>query len=106
MEIFSPNIVILLVFIRKQYPTSNADKSLNIIHNCISIYIYIYNALKYNPLIKNKCEAGPGINSYYQQLYASPTKVAVLGNGCSVGCIPVGLVSRMWNLTQVYIIYI
>lgn len=48
-----------------------------------------------------QCDAGIGTNALYEQLYRNPTKILVLGAGCSGVSEATAQVSHLWNLVQV-----
>jgi hypothetical protein len=48
-----------------------------------------------------QCQPGLGMNVLYNLLYKPPTKVMLLGPGCSVVSKFVGQAARMWNLVVV-----
>ncbi len=48
-----------------------------------------------------QCDAGVGTNALYDQLYSSPTKLLVVGAGCSAVSQATAQASHLWNLIQV-----
>ena len=48
-----------------------------------------------------QCKPGLGMNVLYELLYTKPTKLMLLGPGCSVVSTFVGQAARMWNLVVV-----
>ena len=48
-----------------------------------------------------QCMPGLGMNVLYELLYNEPTKLMLLGPGCSVVSTFVGQAARMWNLIVV-----
>ena len=48
-----------------------------------------------------QCMPGLGMNVLYELLYNKPTKLMLLGPGCSVVSTFVGQAARMWNLIVV-----
>ena len=48
-----------------------------------------------------QCMPGLGMNVLYELLYNKPTKIMLLGPGCSVVSTFVGQAARMWNLIVV-----
>ncbi len=48
-----------------------------------------------------QCDAGVGTNALYEQLYHGPTKLLVLGAGCSDVSQATAQSSHIWNLVQV-----
>ena len=58
-------------------------------HTCNSNFLYF------------QCMPGLGMNVLYELLYNEPTKLMLLGPGCSVVSTFVGQAARMWNLIVV-----
>ena len=54
-----------------------------------------------NVFVRVQCNPGIGTNALYEQLYSSPTKVLVLGAGCSPVSEATAQVSHLWNIVQV-----
>ena len=48
-----------------------------------------------------QCEVGRAMNAMYKLLYTPPTKIMVLGPGCSLACEPLAKGSYEWNITMV-----
>ncbi|XP_067670378.1 gamma-aminobutyric acid type B receptor subunit 1-like [Haliotis asinina] len=48
-----------------------------------------------------KCNPGLGINEMYRLLYDPPTKIAILGDGCSSVSEATAQASFLWNITQI-----
>ena len=48
-----------------------------------------------------QCEEGRALNAMYHALYNPPTKIMILGPGCSNAAVPLSLALREWNLTMV-----
>ena len=48
-----------------------------------------------------QCDAGVGTNALYEQLYSAPTKLMVVGAGCSAVSQATAQASHIWNLVQV-----
>ncbi|XP_048240319.1 gamma-aminobutyric acid type B receptor subunit 1-like [Haliotis rufescens] len=48
----------------------------------------------------SKCNPGLGVDIMYKHLYAPPTKILILGDGCSGVSEATGQSSHLWNLVQ------
>ena len=49
-----------------------------------------------------QCHRGRSLDTYFQGIFMeSPTKLAVVGCGCSVATEPVAEISHQWNISQV-----
>ncbi|XP_046559273.1 gamma-aminobutyric acid type B receptor subunit 1-like, partial [Haliotis rubra] len=48
----------------------------------------------------SKCNPGLGVDIMYQHLYSPPTKILILGDGCSGVSEATGQSSHLWNLVQ------
>ena len=48
-----------------------------------------------------QCDVGVSVNSMYYQLYRPPTKIMMLGTGCSSGSEATAMAAQYWNLIQV-----
>ena len=57
--------------------------------------------MTYSSCVFLQCDPGIGTNALYQQLYRPPTKLLVLGAGCSSVSQATGQASHLWNLVQV-----
>ena len=54
-----------------------------------------------SPIFSLQCDAGVGTNALYDQLYSAPTKLMVVGAGCSAVSQATAQASHIWNLVQV-----
>ncbi|ELU15442.1 hypothetical protein CAPTEDRAFT_203390 [Capitella teleta] len=48
-----------------------------------------------------QCNVGKGMHALYEMLHDPPTKVAIIGPGCSQFCIVCAQAAPMWNLTLI-----
>lgn len=48
-----------------------------------------------------QCDPGIGINVMFHQLFTPPTKMAIMGDGCSIVSEVTARASHLWNLVQV-----
>nr|KAG5705058.1 hypothetical protein BaRGS_018788 [Batillaria attramentaria] len=48
-----------------------------------------------------QCDPGLGIKIMFEQLHSPPTKIAILGDGCSIVSEATARASHLWNLVQV-----
>ncbi|KAJ8044813.1 Gamma-aminobutyric acid type B receptor subunit 1 [Holothuria leucospilota] len=49
----------------------------------------------------SECNDGVGIQKFFDQLFQSPTKLAVIGPGCSVAAQPIASTAHFWNLNVI-----
>ena len=50
-----------------------------------------------------QCNHSVGLSGFFQQIVPGPTKVAMIGAGCSVATEPVADISHFYNITHVCI---
>ena len=55
----------------------------------------------YNALIALQCERTTALQAVHTELHQPPTKIGIIGSGCSVATEPTAEVSRHYNLTHV-----
>ena len=48
-----------------------------------------------------QCSAGQAMNMMYEMLYESPTKIMILGPGCSTEAEVLAQATPAWNITHV-----
>ncbi|XP_070188876.1 gamma-aminobutyric acid type B receptor subunit 1-like [Littorina saxatilis] len=48
-----------------------------------------------------KCDPGHGVKALFEQLYAPPTKLMIIGAGCSIVSEATARASHLWNLVQI-----
>ena len=48
-----------------------------------------------------QCDETAGLGALFQQIVNEPTKLAIIGSGCSVATEPTAEVSHFYNITQV-----
>ena len=51
--------------------------------------------------ILQQCNNSVALKGFFQQIVPGPTKVAVIGAGCSVATEPVAAISHLYNITHV-----
>ena len=56
--------------------------------------------------INIQCQRTSALDALLPQIIHTPTKIGVIGAGCSVATEPTGEISHYFNITQVYMIYI
>ena len=49
-----------------------------------------------------QCDTKAALNAFHHQVFEEPTKIGVIGCGCSVSTEPVATISHYYNLVQVY----
>lgn len=54
----------------------------------------------------SQCDKKAALDVYHQQVFNPPTKIGILGSGCSVSTEPTALISHYYNLNQVMYMYI
>ena len=52
-----------------------------------------------------QCDRNTALQAVHTELLQPPTKIGIIGSGCSVATEPSAEVSRYYNLTHVSIIY-
>ena len=50
-----------------------------------------------------QCNRGRSLDVFFDEVQSEPTKIALLGCGCSVATEPVAEISHQWNISQVFI---
>ncbi len=49
-----------------------------------------------------QCSRGTSLDAFFKDFQSEPTKIALVGCGCSVATEPVAEISHRWNISQVY----
>ena len=70
--------------------------ALTFMHIVCFIYIVI------SSIIYLQCDRNVALNSFFNQLHHSPTKVGWVGSGCSLATEPTAELTQFINITQVY----
>ena len=61
------------------------------------IHLYIHMHVRINV----QCNRTVALDAFFDQIIPGPTKLAVIGSGCSVATEPTAEVSHYYNITQV-----
>ena len=53
--------------------------------------------------ISLQCDKKDALNAFHHQVFEEPTKIGIIGSGCSVSTEPTASISHYYNLVQVVI---
>ena len=68
---------------------------------CVALIVFVH-VLHY-PSLPIQCDQVSALEAFHRQVFEPPTKIGIIGSGCSVSTEPTASISHYYNLVQVRI---
>jgi hypothetical protein len=66
-----------------------------------STFSFIHKCSRVNFAIPVQCNKIAALDSFHRQIFEGPTKIGIIGSGCSVSTEPTASISHYYNLVQI-----